>query len=103
MRCSFCNKAQAEVKKLIAGPTVFICDECVQVCTDMIRGERDFPPIPVVPTVDSGRSTRVVTCRMCGMLLPSEEGLAVPERGVLCLGCIGEVEASLARRREGTT
>jgi len=34
LRCSFCSKAQAEVGKLIAGPTVFICDECVLVCTD---------------------------------------------------------------------
>jgi ATP-dependent Clp protease ATP-binding subunit ClpX len=38
--CSFCGKSQHEVRKLIAGPTVFICDECVELCKDIIREER---------------------------------------------------------------
>ncbi len=37
--CSFCGKSQAEVRKLIAGPSVFICDECVELCNDIIREE----------------------------------------------------------------
>ena len=37
--CSFCGKSQHEVKKLIAGPTVFICNECIDLCTDIIREE----------------------------------------------------------------
>ena len=37
--CSFCGKSQHEVWKLIAGPTVFICDECVELCMDIIREE----------------------------------------------------------------
>src|SRR3569832_1734849 len=37
--CSFCGKSQHEVRKLIAGPTVFICDECVELCLDIIREE----------------------------------------------------------------
>ncbi len=39
MYCSFCGKSQHEVRKLIAGPTVFICDECVELCMDIIREE----------------------------------------------------------------
>lgn len=39
LTCSFCNKTQNEVRKLIAGPSVFICDECVDLCTDIIRDE----------------------------------------------------------------
>ena len=35
LRCSFCNKDQNDVRKLIAGPTVFICDECVEVCNEL--------------------------------------------------------------------
>ena len=35
--CSFCGKNQKEVKKLIAGPTVFVCDECVELCMDIIK------------------------------------------------------------------
>src|SRR6202023_2284058 len=37
--CSFCGKSQHEVRKLIAGPSVFVCDECVELCNDMIREE----------------------------------------------------------------
>ena len=37
--CSFCGKSQHEVRKLIAGPTVFICDECVELCMDIVREE----------------------------------------------------------------
>jgi ATP-dependent Clp protease ATP-binding subunit ClpX len=40
LRCSFCNKNQRDVKKLIAGPTVYICDECVDICLDIIQEER---------------------------------------------------------------
>src|SRR5574342_359837 len=54
LRCSFCNKDQNDVRKLIAGPTVFICDECVEVCNDIIaddnkfdRGARSALPMPV--------------------------------------------------------
>ena len=39
--CSFCGKNQTEVKKLIAGPSVFICDECVDLCNDIIVEETD--------------------------------------------------------------
>jgi len=39
LRCSFCNKSQNDVKKLIAGPTVFICDECVDVCNEIITDD----------------------------------------------------------------
>ena len=54
LRCSFCNKDQNDVRKLIAGPTVFICDECVEVCNDIIaddnrfenRGARSTLPVP---------------------------------------------------------
>ena len=53
--CSFCGKSQHEVRKLIAGPSVFICDECVELCNDIIReevaedgesGERSKLPVP---------------------------------------------------------
>ena len=38
--CSFCGKSQHEVKKLIAGPSVFICDECIDLCNEIIRDEQ---------------------------------------------------------------
>ena len=39
LRCSFCGKSQEEVKKLVAGPTVYICNECVALCNDILREE----------------------------------------------------------------
>ena len=44
--CSFCGKSQHEVRKLIAGPTVFICDECVELCMDIIREEHRTHLVP---------------------------------------------------------
>ena len=41
LRCSFCGKSQNEVKKLIAGPGVYICDECIELCNDIIEEERE--------------------------------------------------------------
>ena len=45
LHCSFCGKSQNDVRKLIAGPTVFICDECVDLCTDIIREEKAGNPL----------------------------------------------------------
>ena len=42
--CSFCNKSQHEVKKLIAGPSVFICDECIDLCNDIVREDETAGP-----------------------------------------------------------
>ena len=39
LSCSFCGKSQREVKKMIAGPTVYICDECIELCNDIIAEE----------------------------------------------------------------
>ncbi len=48
--CSFCGKSQNEVRKLIAGPSVFICDECVELCNDIIREEIEEKQSPTVST-----------------------------------------------------
>jgi endopeptidase Clp ATP-binding regulatory subunit ClpX len=58
LTCSFCGKSQKEVKKLIAGPTVYICDECIGLCNDIIAEESG-----------SGRATATVTFKI---LRPSE-------------------------------
>ena len=51
--CSFCGKSQNEVRKLIAGPSVFICDECVDLCNDIIEEEvkaEDDEVLDVLPS-----------------------------------------------------
>ena len=52
LACSFCGKKQQEVRKLIAGPTVYICDECIRQCTEMLREEARLneEPVPDLPT-----------------------------------------------------
>ena len=79
-RCSFCNKDQNDVRALIAGPTVFICDECVEVCKDIVSGKYDNPSsydehIAIASPLHGPKLTR---CRTCGHLWPSEERGAKP-------------------------
>jgi ATP-dependent Clp protease ATP-binding subunit ClpX len=47
LTCSFCGKAQEEVKKLIAGPAVYICDECIELCKDIIAEEAQLDEVPL--------------------------------------------------------
>ncbi|MGI4733344.1 MAG: ATP-dependent Clp protease ATP-binding subunit ClpX [Janthinobacterium lividum] len=59
--CSFCGKSQHEVRKLIAGPTVFICDECVELCNDIIREETKSA---LVSKKDGGVPTPLEICNV---------------------------------------
>ncbi len=56
--CSFCGKSQHEVRKLIAGPSVFICDECVELCKDIITEEAHTDPEPVENKLRKPREIR---------------------------------------------
>ena len=104
LRCSFCQKDQNDVRKLIAGPSVFICDECVDVCVHIIADEakltdgtvREPPEAPIV----TRPITAVVRCSLCGMPAVIEDVLPILNRGALCPGCIGEIQAAVAERTE---
>src|SRR5512142_1414833 len=54
LKCSFCGKGQDEVKKLIAGPTVYICNECIELCNEIIADELHMDSsgqaLPMLPT-----------------------------------------------------
>jgi len=60
LRCSFCGKSQHDVRKLIAGPGVYVCDACVEVCLDVIRKEGKFDQVfgPLKPDEGSGNPSR---------------------------------------------
>ncbi len=104
LRCSFCNKEPADVKKLVAGPAVQICNECVEICVDVL--ERDVILEPgskagsdVVPAVAGDRSMLVpVTCALCGCKTPAEHGILFPDRGWLCSPCMTAIEFYLDSR-----
>jgi hypothetical protein len=105
LRCSFCNKAEPDVRKLIAGPTVFICDECVAVCNDILSDVAtrfESQAIEPPPSSASKVSGRTLACTLCGMTTFWEESIVVPERGALCPGCVGAVEVAIAQAREIT-
>src|SRR4029453_11899722 len=78
LRCSFCGKSQNDVRKLIAGPTVYICDECIELCNDIIAEEweeeksrelRSLPKPSEIKTVldqyvvGQERAKKVLACR----------------------------------------
>ena len=71
--CSFCGKSQHEVRKLIAGPTVFICDECVELCMDIIREETKSTGFKSSDGVPTPRE-------ICGVLDDYVIGQAVAKR-----------------------
>ena len=103
LRCSFCGKDQNDVRKLIAGPAVFICDECVAACVDIIADdsrlaggtgvEPSAPPLAAPQGVGLA-----VRCSLCKMPMVIEEALPVLNRGVLCPGCLGEIQTAIAER-----
>ena len=73
LRCSFCNKTQNEVSKLIAGPKVHICEECVDLCVDILKQELSKKP---------------QDCRLCGLTKEMQEMSRVPGRGPICRDCL---------------
>ena len=85
LRCSFCDKTQKEVNKLIAGPTVYICDKCISICIDILVeggvdvGAEKLKDFPLDPH-----------CRICS----EETELAVH----LCFDCQGALRGLFARR-----
>ncbi len=58
LACSFCGKSQKEVKKLIAGPTVYICDECIELCNDIIAEEASHETEATTSTVTKPKEIR---------------------------------------------
>jgi len=111
LQCSFCQKNQDLVRKLIAGPTVFICDECVQICVDIIRNdapagasneqgredaeararaaaERMNRDHAGQPRVDLDVPSWHVRCPLCEMVVPTDDAIAITGRGVLCRPCV---------------
>ena len=70
--CSFCGKSQRQVKKLIAGPGVYICDECIDLCNEIIDEELTAPPTFDLDNLPKPRrSTACSTSTSSGRSTPS--------------------------------
>ena len=77
LACSFCGKSQKEVKKLIAGPTVYICDECIELCNDIIKEEADRDPDAPSSSVPKPKEINEVLDQYVIGQVPAKKVLAV--------------------------
>ena len=120
--CAFCNRGQAEVSKLIAGPTVMICDDCVRTCVDIIADAR------VADAPEDGEAAREqrarlrarrlnadgpdavpedmiplwhVRCGLCRQIVATETAFSIEGRGLLCEDCLAAAQEVRRHRSEG--
>ena len=108
LRCSFCSKTQHDVRKLIAGPTVYICEECVDLCNDILAEEfREKPKIETKVPAQTGRAPAVPLqgCLLCRLPKEAEELTYIPDRGTICSVCLDTIRAVIeeSKEREETT
>lgn len=91
--CSFCGKEQHEVKKLVAGLSVFICDECVELCSGIIaeEGGRDTDGAPGA-TLSDGNSKGERLCGICMEPRETDELVFLPHAAYLCATCLDEIQ-----------
>ena len=99
LKCSFCRKSQRDVQKLIAGPSVYICDECVEICNQILAENILLKEGPQEPK-DSERAVAAAPvqltasrCSLCHLQFASDQLVLVPERGAICLACGDVVRA----------
>ena len=70
LRCSFCNKSQRDVKMLIAGPRIYICDECVDICVTIIAEHKLSPEFDGKPVQNLYDFTYALRSKKVGDIVP---------------------------------
>lgn len=99
--CSFCGKVQKEVRKLIAGPSVHICDECVKLCSGIIEEEVDAatsagPSAAAAP--NPAKEDRL--CGICMEPRETDELIFLPHAAYMCAGCLEDIQAVRDKQAE---
>ena len=96
------------MRKLIAGPTVYICEECVDLCNDILAEE--FREKPKIETKVPAQTERVPAvplqgCLLCRLPKEAEELTYIPDRGTICSVCLDTIRAVIeeSKEREETT
>ncbi len=104
MQCSFCGKKADALRKLIAGPTVFICDECVAVCVDILAQDAqarvaagETEAAERVDALARKLPENVKACSLCGKTSSLIDMLPIEQRGIVCAECADAIEDTLAR------
>jgi len=91
--CSFCGKNQREVRKLIAGPSVHICEECVKLCSGIISEELEAGKSPAAKSKTSASDAREE--RLCGICMEpreTDELIFLPHAAYMCAGCLEDIQ-----------
>jgi Pyruvate/2-oxoacid:ferredoxin oxidoreductase delta subunit len=91
--CSFCGKNQQEVRKVIAGPSVHICNECVNLCDEILVKENVKETESAVPSTEE---------RLCGICMEpreTDELIFLPHAAYMCAGCLEDIQ--LVRDKHG--
>jgi hypothetical protein len=100
LRCSFCNKSQHDVQKLIAGPRVFICNECVEVCDDILAADARWEQQSgkkADKRTDDGPAPwpNPIQCALCRAPISVGQGVAIGvNRGIVCADCMNAVRVA---------
>ena len=90
--CSFCGKGRDRVRTLIAGPDVHICDECVELCGDILDKEHGPPSVGRNTASKPVMFDQAANCALCHLPTPIGELLPIPDRGFLCAACLEMVK-----------
>ena len=91
-RCSFCNKSQRDVLKLVAGPLVNICNECVAICTSLVAEDEKAHLQKALASGDA------LACLLCGKVKASADLLHLPNRGPVCFVCVAMIKVAAGPR-----
>jgi len=100
VRCSFCNRWPHDVDKLIAGPGVFICDECVDVCNDVLAQAKELSTSAGAggpPSEEPITWPNSIECGLCHKAILMDDGVFIGDnRGTLCVDCVRSVASQHA-------
>jgi ATP-dependent protease Clp ATPase subunit len=89
LKCSFCGKQQRQVRKLIAGPGVYICNECIEKADRVIAtGEPTATPLSAMESVAEDNDAPPFKCSFCGKRRHQVSGVAVAARVAICTECL---------------
>ena len=97
--CSFCGKSQNEVRKLVAGPSVHICDECIELCKNILVEELDTGGGRISKSAKAAISEN----RLCGICMEereSDELIFLPHAAYMCAGCLDDIQSVRDKQSE---
>jgi hypothetical protein len=88
--CSFCGKSQDDVRTIIAGPQVYIRDECIEVCTDILEEQKEA----AFTCERERRASPIVICALCRLPKDATELRTIEGGAALCVECIDAVRSA---------